>query len=138
MDLPLDFDSAQTWTRIVKIGLAIGAVYAIAVIGLFLKGDFLGGAFLLVFGLAFSAVLRRARQVSMGAKGRDSHHRRHDERHRRGETICNGIERCPQPGAQVRRCAGTDDSPLYGVRPLSPSRVTLAPYRAGLRVSIAL
>ena len=31
---------------------------------------FLGGAFLLVFGLAFYAVLRRARRVSMGAAGR--------------------------------------------------------------------
>ena len=70
MDLPLDFDTAAPWTRIVKIALAIAAVYAIAVIGLFLKGNLLGGSLLVLFGLAFYAVLRRARQVSMGAKGR--------------------------------------------------------------------
>src|SRR5437762_9058852 len=70
MNLPLDFDSAAPWTRIVKIALTIAAVYAIAVVGLFVKGNLLGGAFLLVFGLAFSAVLRRARRVSMGAAGR--------------------------------------------------------------------
>src|SRR6266436_4327614 len=70
MNLPLDFNSAEPWTRIVKIALTIAAVYAIAVVGLFVKGNFLGGAFLLVFGLAFYAVLRRARRVSMGAAGR--------------------------------------------------------------------
>src|SRR5437773_3806859 len=70
MNLPLDFNSADPWTRIVKIALTIAAVYAIAVAGLFVKGNFLGGAFLLVFGLAFSAVLRRARRTSMGAAGR--------------------------------------------------------------------
>jgi len=70
MNLPLDFNSAEPWTRIVKIALTIAAVYAIAVVGLFGKGNFLGGAVLLVFGLAFSAVLRRARRVSMGAAGR--------------------------------------------------------------------
>src|SRR5205809_3213872 len=70
MNLPLDFDSAEPWTRIVKIALTIAAVYVIAVVGLFVKGNFLGGAVLLVFGLAFSAVLRRARRVSMGAAGR--------------------------------------------------------------------
>src|SRR5438874_6017642 len=70
MNLPLDFDSAAPWTRIVKIALIIAAVYAIAVVGLFVKGNFLGGAVLLVFGLVFSAVLRRARRVSMGAAGR--------------------------------------------------------------------
>ncbi len=70
MNLPLDFNSAAPWTRIVKIALTIAAVYAIAVVGLFGKGNFLGGAVLLVFGLAFSAVLRRARRVSMGAAGR--------------------------------------------------------------------
>src|SRR5436309_8001049 len=70
MNLPLDFNSAEPWTRIVKIALTIAAVYAIAVAGLFAKGNFLGGAVLLVFGLAFSAVLRRARRVSMGAAGR--------------------------------------------------------------------
>src|SRR5438874_1695435 len=47
MNLPLDFDSAAPWTRIVKIALTIAAVYAIAVVGLFVKGNFLGGAFLL-------------------------------------------------------------------------------------------
>ncbi len=70
MNLPLDFDSAEPWTRIVKIALTIAAVYAIAVVGLFVKGNFLGGGFLLLFGLAFSTVLRRARRVSMGAAGR--------------------------------------------------------------------
>ena len=70
MNLPLDFNSAAPWTRIVKIALTIAAVYAIAVVGLFGKGNFLGGAFLLVVGLAFYAVLRRARRVSMGAAGR--------------------------------------------------------------------
>src|SRR6266705_2308976 len=70
MNLPLDFDSAEPWTRIVKIALTIAAVYVIAVVGLFVKGNFLGGAVLLVFGLAFYAVLRRARRVSMGAAGR--------------------------------------------------------------------
>ena len=70
MNLPLDFNSAEPWTRIVKIALTIVAVYAIAVVGLFGKGNFLGGAVLLGFGLAFSAVLRRARRVSMGAAGR--------------------------------------------------------------------
>src|SRR5438876_8878649 len=70
MNLPLDFNSAEPWTRIVKIALTIAAVYVIAVVGLFGKGNFLGGAVLLVFGLAFSAVLRRARRVSMGAAGR--------------------------------------------------------------------
>jgi hypothetical protein len=70
MNLPLDFDTAEPWTRIVKIALAISAVYAIVVVGLFLKGNLLGAAFLLLFGLAFYAVLRRARRVSMGAKGR--------------------------------------------------------------------
>ena len=70
MNLPLDFDSAAPWTRVVKIALTIAAVYAIAVVGLFVKGNFLGGAVLLVFALAFSVVLRRARRVSMGAAGR--------------------------------------------------------------------
>ena len=70
MNLPLDFNSAEPWTRIVKIALTIAAVYAIAVVGLFVKGNFLGGAVLLMFGLAFYAVLRRARRVSMGAVGR--------------------------------------------------------------------
>jgi len=70
MNLPLDFNSAEPWTRIVKIALTIAAVYVIAVVGLFGKGNFLGGAVLLVFGLAFYAVLRRARRVSMGAAGR--------------------------------------------------------------------
>ena len=59
MNLPLDFNSAEPWTRIVKIPLTIAAVYVIAVVGLFGKGNFLGGA-----------VLRRARRVSMGATGR--------------------------------------------------------------------
>src|SRR5438046_9725782 len=70
MNLPLDFNSAEPWTRSVKIALTIAAVHAIAVIGLFVKGNLLGGAVLLVFGLAFYAVLRRARRVSMGAAGR--------------------------------------------------------------------
>src|SRR6266702_8962054 len=70
MNLPLDFNSAEPWTRIVKIALTIAAVYAIAVAGLFAKGNFLGGAVLLVFGLALYFVLRRARRVSMGAAGR--------------------------------------------------------------------
>src|SRR2546426_10174159 len=70
MNLPLDFNSAEPWTRIVKIALTIAAVYVIAVVGLFVKGNVLGGAVLLVFGLAFYAVLRRARRVSMGAAGR--------------------------------------------------------------------
>src|SRR5256886_11610428 len=70
MNLPLDFNSAARWVRIVKIAVTIAAVYAIAVVGLFVQGNSLGGAVLLVFGLAFSAVLRRARRVSMGAAGR--------------------------------------------------------------------
>src|SRR5437667_5266378 len=70
MNLPLDFNSAEPWSRIVKFALTIAAVYVIAVVGLFGKGNFLGGAVLLVFGLAFYAVLRRARRVSMGAAGR--------------------------------------------------------------------
>src|SRR5437899_6380330 len=70
MNLPLDFNSAEPWTRIVKIAVSIAAVYGIAVVGLFGKGNFLGGAVLLVFGLVFYAVLRRARRVSMGAAGR--------------------------------------------------------------------
>jgi len=70
MNLPFDFDTAEPWTRIVKIAWAIAAVNATAVIGLFLQGNLLGGGFLVLFGLAFYAVLRRARQVSMGAKGR--------------------------------------------------------------------
>src|SRR5438552_6270627 len=70
MNLPLDFNSAAPWTRIVKIALTIAAIYPIAVVGLFVKGNFLGGAVLLLFGLAFSTVLRRARRVSMGAAGR--------------------------------------------------------------------
>ena len=70
MNLPLDFNSAEPWTRIVKIALTIAAVYVIAVVGLFGKGNFVGGAVLVVFGLAFYAVLRRARRVSMGAAGR--------------------------------------------------------------------
>ena len=70
MNLPLDFDTAAPWIRIVKIAVTIAAVYAIAVVGLFVKGNFLGGGFLLLFGLAFYTVLRRARRVSMGAKGR--------------------------------------------------------------------
>jgi len=70
MNLPLDFNTAEPWTRIVKIGVSIVAVYAIAMVGFFLKGNFLGGAFLLVFALAFYFVLRRARRMSMGAKGR--------------------------------------------------------------------
>ena len=70
MNLPLDFNSAERWARIVKLAVTIAAVYAIAVVGLFVKGNFLGGAVLLVFGVAFYAVLRRARRVSMGAAGR--------------------------------------------------------------------
>ena len=70
MNLPLDFDSSEPWTRIVKIALTVAAVYALAVVGLFVKGNSLGGAVLLVFALAFSVVLRRARRVSMGAAGR--------------------------------------------------------------------
>jgi len=37
MNLPLDFNSAEPWTRIVKIALTIAAVYAIAVVGLIVK-----------------------------------------------------------------------------------------------------
>jgi hypothetical protein len=48
----------------------IAAVYGIAVISLLLKRDLLGGGFLILFGLALYTVLRRARHVSMGAKGR--------------------------------------------------------------------
>src|SRR5256885_16214155 len=70
MNLPLDFDTAAPWTWIVKIALTVAAVYALAVVGLFVQGNFLGGAVLLVFGLAFYAVLRRARRMSMGAAGR--------------------------------------------------------------------
>src|SRR6266513_741177 len=70
MNLPLDFDSAQRWTRVIKLAVIIAAVYATAVVGLFIKGNFIGGAVLLVFGLAFYAVLRRARRLSMGAAGR--------------------------------------------------------------------
>ncbi len=70
MNLPLDFDSAERWTRIVKIAVTIAAVYAIAVVRLFVKGNCLAGGFLLLFGLAFYTVLRRARRMSMGAAGR--------------------------------------------------------------------
>jgi len=70
MNLPFDFDTAEPWQKIVKIALMIAAVYAIAVISLFLKGNLLGGSLLVLFGLAFYAMLRRARQISMGAKGR--------------------------------------------------------------------
>src|SRR2546423_3598516 len=70
MNLPLASAPAEPWTRIIKIAVTIAAVYAIAVVGLFVKGNFLGGAVLLLFGLAFSAVLRRARRISMGAAGR--------------------------------------------------------------------
>ena len=70
MNLPFDFDTAEPWQKIVKIALMIAAVYAIAVISLFLKGNLLGAGFLVLFGLAFYAMLRRARQISMGAKGR--------------------------------------------------------------------
>src|SRR5881396_683462 len=70
MNLPLDFDSTEPWSRIVKIALTIAVVYAITMAGLFVKGNFLGCGFLLLFGLAFYAVLRRARRVSMGAAGR--------------------------------------------------------------------
>ena len=70
MNLPFDFDSAERWTRIVKLALTIAAVYAIAVVGLFIKGNFLRGTVLLLFGVAFYAVLRPARRVSMGAAGR--------------------------------------------------------------------
>ena len=45
-------------------------MHAIAVVTVFVRGNLLGGAFLLVFELAFYAVLRRARRVSMGAAGR--------------------------------------------------------------------
>src|SRR5213596_3685220 len=61
MNLPLDFNSAEPWTRIAKIALTIAAVYVIAVVGLFGKGNFLGGAVLLVFGLACSDVLGACR-----------------------------------------------------------------------------
>ena len=44
MNLPLDFDSAERWSRIVKIALTIAAVYAITVAGFFVKGNYLGGA----------------------------------------------------------------------------------------------
>ncbi len=64
MNLPLDFNSAEPWTRIVKIALTIAAVYAIAVVGLFVKGNILGGGFLLLFGLAFSAVQPRSRKTA--------------------------------------------------------------------------
>ena len=70
MNLPLDFNSAEPWTRIVKIALIIAAVYLIAVVTVFARGNFLGGAGMLVFGLACYTVLRRARRVSMGAAGR--------------------------------------------------------------------
>src|SRR5438874_330244 len=70
MNLPLDFDTAAPWTQIVKIALTVAALYAMVVVGLFVKGNLLGGAVLLAFGLAFSTVLRRARRVSMGAAGR--------------------------------------------------------------------
>ncbi|HEV2671245.1 MAG TPA: hypothetical protein VGU74_09145 [Gemmatimonadales bacterium] len=65
-----DFDTTAPWRLIVKIALAIAAIYVILVVGLFLKGDFLPGLLLLAFAAAFSAVLRRARAVSMGAVGR--------------------------------------------------------------------
>ncbi len=68
MNLPLDFNSAEPWTRIVKIALTIATVYAIAVVGLFVKGNFLGGAVLLGLGLAFwSSSLSRCRDRRFGA-----------------------------------------------------------------------
>jgi hypothetical protein len=70
MNLPLDFDSTEPWQKIVKLGLAVAAIYGIVVVGVFLQGKLLGGGFLLVFGLAFYAILRRVNRVSMGAKGR--------------------------------------------------------------------
>jgi len=70
MNLPLDFDSTVPWQKIVKIGLAVAGIFAIVVVGLFLQGNLLGGGLLLLFGLAFYALLRRANRVSMGAKGR--------------------------------------------------------------------
>ena len=69
MNLPLDFDSTEPWQKIVKIGLAIAAIYGIVVVGLFLQRNLLGGGLLLLFGLAFYALLRRANRISMGAKG---------------------------------------------------------------------
>src|SRR5881394_2719184 len=70
MNLPLDFDTAEPWTRIVRIALTVAAVYAIAVVTVFVRGNFLGGGLLLLFGLAFCALLRRANRMSMGAKAR--------------------------------------------------------------------
>src|SRR5207245_11645239 len=69
MNLPLDFNSAEPWTRIVKIALTIAAVYVIAVAGLFAKGSFLGGPVLLVFWRVVYVVLRSARVVSMVRPG---------------------------------------------------------------------
>ena len=70
MNLPLDFDSTAPWQKIVKLGLAVSGIYGIVVVGIAVQGHLLGAGLLLLFGLAFYAVLRRANRVSMGAKGR--------------------------------------------------------------------
>jgi hypothetical protein len=70
MNLPLDFDCTDAWQKIVKIGLALAAIFSIVVVGLFLQRNLVGGGFLLLFGLAFYALLRRANRMSMGAQGR--------------------------------------------------------------------
>ncbi|HXO85010.1 MAG TPA: hypothetical protein VN803_05730 [Gemmatimonadales bacterium] len=70
MNLPLDFDSTEPWQKIVKIGLAVAAIYGLVVVGAVVQGHLLGGGLPLLFGLAFYALLRRANRVSMGAKGR--------------------------------------------------------------------
>src|SRR5438552_16674525 len=69
MNLPLNFDTAEPWQTIVKIALMIAAVYTIALISLFLKGNLLGGSLLVLFGLAFYAMLRRARRILVCAVG---------------------------------------------------------------------
>ena len=71
LSLPYGFDTAETWVKIVKIFLIIAGVYLAMIVGLLLKGQFVGGIVALVFGLALSRMIRRVPlSIGTGARGR--------------------------------------------------------------------
>ena len=71
LSLPYDFDTAETWVKIVKIFLIIAGVYVATIVGLLLKAQFIAAIVVLLFGLALWRMLRRVPlAVGMGARGR--------------------------------------------------------------------
>jgi hypothetical protein len=71
LSLPYDFDTADSWEKIVKIFLIVSGIYLAMVVGLLLEAQFVAGLIAVLFGLALWRMLRAVPQrIGMGARGR--------------------------------------------------------------------